>query len=210
MNLLTIKNLSVTYNFQTVLKNFSCEIKTGQIVALIGPNGSGKSSLIKAIAGIIPFEGQIAFADKISRQEMQIGYVPQLFQTDRNLPITVQELLNLSMQTCRHNPKQKKTLILEALQKVDLENSGRKKLYELSGGQLRRILLARAIVHHPKLLLLDEVEAGLDASSKASFYQLIQDLSQTDKVTIILASHSLDSVSKFANKIIEMPKKTYD
>lgn len=204
MQLLTIKNLSVSYFERQVLSNFNFVIEPGQIVAIIGPNGSGKSTLIKAIAGIVDYEGEIVFSKNISRKELQLGYVPQRIDLDFSLPISIQEFLKLSLQTCKHSNTEKNHFIKESLDKVGINNFEYRNINSLSGGELRRLLLARAIVHHPKLLLLDEVEAGLDETGELAFYKLVEQLSRLEKITSILVSHNKETISRFADRVISL------
>jgi zinc transport system ATP-binding protein len=201
---ITIKNLSVSYSGRSALENFEAEIPEGRVVALVGHNGSGKSTLLKVLAGIIDYQGKIDFFGLTTRDGLQIGYVPQRFELDFSLPVTVGELLELSLVTCRCDQSEQKRFIQESLEKVGLPEFQKRLLNSLSGGQLQRILLARAIVHQPKLLLLDEPESGMDANSEQNFYRLLRNLVDQENYTVVLASHNLETVSDFADQVIDL------
>lgn len=201
---ITIKNLSVGYDGHLVLEGFNAQIPSGQITALIGHNGSGKSTLLKALAGILSYRGEIDFFGGVSQDKLEIGYVPQRFEADFSLPISVNELLWLSLAVCHLGHKDKRDSIKNSLKKVGLPNFGPRTLNSLSGGQLQRVLLARAIVHQPRLLLLDEPESGMDAASERAFYELLRELVGSENYTVVLASHNLETVSAFADQVIDL------
>jgi manganese/zinc/iron transport system ATP- binding protein len=199
-----IHNLTVSYRGKPALNRFEAQLEQGKVTALVGHNGSGKSTLLKALAGIVDYHGQIDFFGQNSRGGLQIGYMPQRFEIDFSLPLTVGELLSLSLVTCRHSQKEKAEFQSQSLSKVGLQGFAKRTLNSLSGGQLQRVLLARAIVHQPQLLLLDEPEAGMDAKSEQSFYQLLRQLTEKETYTVVLASHNLENVAKFADRIIDL------
>ncbi len=195
--LLTLTNVSITYphsSFRAVEKvSFSLMPKT--ITALIGPNGSGKSTLIKGILGLIPHTGSVRFSSQNKGQRsIPVGYVPQRFSFDTTFPITLSEFLHL---ICEDTQSVKASLA--EVQLLDKEHS---LLSTLSGGQLQRVLLARAIVNNPQLLILDEPEAGIDVASEMSFYGLLDHLVKEHDMTILIATHDLDIVSTLATNAL--------
>lgn len=203
MNMLTLSNVSVTYEGkkEQTITDISCSIKKNTMSMLIGPNGSGKSTLLKAILGIIPYTGTIKHsADK--NKVGSIGYVPQRFAFDFSIPLTVKELLFLALTTCHHTPTEKQSMIDTALEMVHAQNIQNHTLGSLSGGQLQRILLARALVHDPSFLILDEPEAGIDVSGEHIFYDVLRELATKKKKTILIASHELELVHAYADHVI--------
>jgi len=195
--LLAVKNLSVSYDNLQVVRDVNFEIFSGDILAIIGPNGSGKTTLIKAILGLIPYQGTTKiFGQPISKVLDKIGYVPQRFNFDKTFPLTVNEFLKLSLR--KKNPNR----LLYGLKEVEMTEYGDQMIGKLSGGQLQRILIARALLNEPKIVFLDEPTAGVDIEGEKSFFEIIKHLNKKHGMTIILISHEINIVYKFATKII--------
>lgn len=198
-----VKDLKVSYGQHVVLDRLSFNIHEGELTAILGPNGSGKSTLIKAILGLIDVqEGSIKILGKNVHEVLdQIGYLPQRLHFDRDFPIKVQEFLRLSL-----NKNTPETAIMDVLGEVGLQAYKDNLLGELSGGQLQRILIARAILNDPKILILDEPEAGIDIEAERNFYALIHHLDQEHGMTVIMISHEVDLVYDFAEQVICLNK----
>ncbi len=204
-NILEIDKLSVTYRkgLGLAIENVGFGLKTGSITALIGPNGSGKSSVIKAILGLVEYKGSIKFlGQKVSENYSLIGYVPQRFGFDTNFPISVREFVGLALVGCNDDRETKMKNIHRVLKLVGVRDLSESLIGELSGGQLQRVLLARALVHKPKLLLLDEPEAGVDAQGEQNFYKLLESLVVDKDLTVLIASHELDIVYAYADEVV--------
>ncbi|NCN45557.1 MAG: hypothetical protein COU63_02460 [Candidatus Pacebacteria bacterium CG10_big_fil_rev_8_21_14_0_10_36_11] len=204
-SLVNINQLKIRYQDQSnfVINGITLAIPKGEITALIGPNGSGKSSFIKAILGLIPFTGTIDFNwEENKHLDSSIGYLPQRFSIEHNFPLTVEEFMGLALVECSHTTGEKNIFIDGSLTKVNLFEKKKSLLTDLSGGQLQRILLARALVHQPKLLVLDEPEAGIDLHAEESLYLLLKDLVVNNGMTILIASHELHILPEFANNVI--------
>lgn len=200
-SVIDIKDVSVKYGDYNVLNNISFRVGPQELAMIIGPNGSGKSTLIKAILGLTPFEGSIKIFGKNIRQALHhIGYVPQHFDFDRNFPITVEEFLMLSAEA--HGLPR----IEEVLSEVGMLDARKNMLGKLSGGQLQRVLIARAFLHNPDILILDEPTSGIDVEGVKDFYALIKSLNETHHVAILMVSHELNVVHKFADNIICLNK----
>lgn len=202
---ISIKNVSVSYSGQATptIEAISFDVKKGTIATLLGPNGAGKSTLIKAVLGLVDYHGEInLFGKKSNQLYNHIGYVPQRFSIDKNIPITVKEFLTLALINCPSCYSKKTKRISAALNAVDLKGFEHLNVSQLSGGQLQRVLLARALVHKPKLLILDEPEAGIDVGAEQSLYQLLQKLAKEKKLTILIASHELDVVYGYSDQVV--------
>jgi len=202
--ILSAKNLSVTIGGRTLVKGVTFDLHEGDILALIGPNGAGKTTILKALLGILPSEGEIKWQKKIS-----IGYVPQRFTFDANFPLTVQELLSFRVKGARFwfRPKKTCTIISNILQTVGAEKLMKRRIGKLSAGELQRVLLAYALVDNPQILFLDEPVAGVDIEGEENFYNLITRLNKEKNITIILVSHDLNIVYKYAREVICVDKK---
>jgi ABC-type Mn2+/Zn2+ transport system ATPase subunit len=195
--ILEVKDLSVRFGNFPALDHVSFTIEKQEIIAVIGPNGSGKTTMLKAILGLIPYNGEIKIFGKNIQQVLPLlGYVPQHFAFDKTFPLTVEEFVNL---TCR---KPDKSHFSGALHATGMDELQSKLIGELSGGQLQRVLIAHAMLHQPKILFLDEATSGIDIEGLADFYSTIQRLNREHGVTVIMVSHEISMVYKFSDRII--------
>lgn len=189
--LLTTEKLTIQFGKQPVLDNINLELRPGRIVTLIGPNGSGKSTLVKTLIGAIkPSAGRI-----IRSPDLRIGYVPQRLHIDPTFPLTVRRFINLPK---RHD----KLDIADALEQAGARHLLDAAMHHLSGGQLQRVLLARALLLRPTLLLLDEATQGLDHRGVAEFYQRIEQIRQRSQCAVLMVSHDLHVVMRAADHVI--------
>lgn len=196
---ISVSHVTVAYPSQPspAVLDVSFEVQPGTMAVLIGPNGSGKSTLLKAILGFLPYQGTVLFHDQpLEQVKRQLGYVPQRFQIDVQFPITVQEFLALAQDT--PNPSK----LGAVLEQVMMHDEATSLLSQLSGGQLQRVLLARALINSPKILLLDEPEAGIDVGGEQTFYDVMHHLITIHGVTAVIASHELDVVYTYADQVI--------
>lgn len=192
-----IEHLSVRYDGQAILKDLSLEIQKGEIVAVVGPNGSGKTTFIRAVLGLIPYQGNIRInGQPVKASLTTIGYVPQRFSFDRSIPMTVREFLALSFK--RVPPRKLKHALLE----VDMTEYENHQIGSLSGGQFQRVLIARSLLNDPLILVLDEATSEIDSAGAKSFYDIISHLNKVHGTTVILVSHEINMVYKFADHII--------
>jgi len=205
---LEIKNLEIKLGRETILKDINISLERGDVVALVGPNGAGKSTLIKAVLGLVEYKGEIKILGKSlgkgsDKNLTKIGYVPQYFSFDLEFPLTVNEFLSFS-------PKLKDVKEIDkALKEVEMFAYKNNKMANLSGGQKQRVLIAQAILSDPEILFLDEPTNGIDASGEKGFYEIIEHLNKVHKTTIIMSSHELSMVYKYASNVICLNKKMY-
>lgn len=191
MSLVTVQDLSIRYGARTVLSRVSLSVEPGEIVTIVGPNGSGKTSLLRAIIGAVtPIEGRVTLG-----LDVKIGYVPQKLHIDETLPITVSRFLKLP----RPVPAAE---IDHALAQAGVPDLSSSQLSRLSGGQFQRVLLARALINKPKLLLLDEATQGLDQRGSASFYQQIEKVRHDTGCAVLMISHELHVVMSASDRVI--------
>lgn len=200
-----IENLSVRKGSTEILSHVNLIANHGEILALIGRNGAGKTTLLKAILGQTPYAGRITYYDcrgkKIDRP--RIGYVPQFLSFDRSTPVTVEDLFcanqsRVPVWLSHSKRRQKEARIL--LEKVGGEGIFQKKLGALSGGELQRVLLAFALDPMPDLLLLDEPVSAVDRKGVGVFYDLVTSLRSEYHMPVILVSHDIGHVKKYASK----------
>ena len=193
MPILEIKNLNARYGEQIVLENISFDLEKGDTLAVVGPNGSGKTTLLRAILGAVRHTGEVNLS-----QGTRIGYVPQKIDLERDLPITVKEFLILRGRAVPEG----------ALKAVDLAPSFLdKRIGELSSGELQRVLIAWAIIGHPDLLLCDEPTASVDMAGQKTVYELLHKLQDEHKLALILISHDLTVVYRYADKVLCLNRK---
>ncbi|MEM5811815.1 MAG: metal ABC transporter ATP-binding protein [Candidatus Aenigmatarchaeota archaeon] len=195
MNALEVKNLIVKIGEQEIIKNISFSLPEKTITALIGPNGAGKSVLLKTILGIYPYKGEIKiFGENHLKKLELIGYVPQNYFYDSSLPLTVYEFLKISF-----NDQVK---INKILREIDIEDLKNKLISKLSGGQLQRVLFARALLNNPKILLLDEPVSETDIVGQKEFYEIIKTLNKEKGLTILITSHEITIIHTFAQRVL--------
>ena len=191
MSLIQVENLSVRYGARTALSRVSLRVEPSEIVTIVGPNGSGKTSLLRAIIGAIkPFQGRV-----VQASSLKIGYVPQKLHIDETLPITVSRFLKLPGGVTAAD-------IDYALTQAGVPELEKAQLSQLSGGQFQRVLLARALIGKPDLLLLDEATQGLDQRGSASFYQQIETVRQATGCAVLMISHELHVVMSASDRVI--------
>ena len=189
--IIEVQNLCVGYGNKEVLRNVNLSLSKNEIVTIVGPNGSGKTTLFKSIIGSTP----ISSGKVLIRPNLKIGYVPQVLNIDRSLPLTVERFL--SLENKRH-----KREALSAQQVLDSNDLLFKQISTLSAGQLQRVLLARALVNKPDVLLLDEATRGLDQPGSAAFYRKIEEIRNTTGCAILMISHDLHVVMSASNRVI--------
>ena len=206
-----IKNFNVTFGKTEILKDVNLHIHCGELTALIGPNGAGKSTLLKAILREIKHSGEMEFLDMKGKHTGKplIGYVPQRLDFDKSSPISVLDLFtaclsNIPVWIIKLGKVRKQ--IHETLKIVQGEHLIDKKLGNLSGGELQRVLLALALTPMPDLLLLDEPVSGIDQSGLELFYYIVSQLRQNFDMSIILVSHDLNLVSQYADRVVLLNK----
>ncbi|MDP3198125.1 metal ABC transporter ATP-binding protein [Tabrizicola sp.] len=189
--LIAAEHVCVRFGADEVLHDISLKVDPGEIVTILGPNGSGKSTLLRALLGIIPVaEGRL-----MRQAGLRIGYVPQKLTIDRTMPITVRRFLSL--------PTRVSDLAAdEVLARVGMAGQGAEQMTTLSGGQLQRILLARALLGRPQLLMLDEPTSGLDQPGEAAFYRLIEEVRHQTGAAVLMISHDLHVVMAASDRVI--------
>ncbi len=207
-----IKDLEVTIGDNKILDNIDIHIHCGQITAIIGPNGAGKTTLLKAILDEVKHKGIIEFKDihNHAAKHLNIGYVPQKLNLDKNTPTSVYDLFaslisNKPVYLLKSN--QLYNNIKERLKAFDIEHLIDKEVSNLSGGELQRVLLVLAIYNVPNLLILDEPVSGIDNNGLHKFYDNIVYLKDNYDLAIIIVSHDLAFVKKYADNVILLNKK---
>lgn len=215
MEALSVENLCVKLNGYHLIENITFSVEEGSIVAIIGPNGAGKTTLIKAILGLIPYSaGSISLFGrplKGNNSHINVGYVPQRLDFDRTFPLTVSELLSFTVPPIHpfyfYKRREKNKHIRQLLEVVGVQNLADRSIGKLSGGELQRVMIAKAIANNPKILFLDEPSSGVDIKGQEKFYDLIMRLNREKGLTVILISHDLNIVYRFADNVLCLNRK---
>lgn len=201
-----IERLNVNFGAISILKDVDLHVNCGELIAIVGPNGAGKTTLLRAMLGEIPYTGKIDFQVKgVPNRRPRIGYVPQKLNYDLDSPISVLDLIASAIGKdpvwlgIKSSLKKK---IRESLESVSAGHLLNKRIGELSGGELQRVLLAMAMTPEPDLLLLDEPMSGVDAKGLALFYEIAGSLRKSKDVTIMLVTHDLVGVAPHADRMV--------
>lgn len=206
-----VNHLGVSFGEQVVLENVNLHVHCNSLMAIIGQNGAGKSTLVRALLGDVPYTGNVEFRDIKDghMQKLKIGYVPQKLNVDRNTPLSVYDLIASYQFRFPVFLAKKRDLygkIKEALSVFEAEDLIDRQVCNLSGGQLQRVLLSMSFMDEPHLLLLDEPVSGVDQNGMDLFYETISRIKDEYDLAIILISHDLDYVRKYADQVVLLDK----
>lgn len=207
-----IEHLSVKVGEEIILDDVNLHIHCGELTAIIGRNGAGKTTFLRTLLNEIPHSGEIHFMKDGCgcTSKPRFGYVPQKLEVAQDSPVSVGDLI-LSCLSRRPvwlpRRKKDKLLIQEVLSITESQALENKRVCDLSGGEIQRVMLALAIRPLPDILLLDEPVSGVDRAGLAVFYELVSDLRNKHDITILLISHDLDLVAKHANKVVLIDRK---
>ena len=190
--ILKVSNLTIEISNQPIIDNLTFRIKKGITLAIVGPNGAGKTTFFRSLLNLVPYKGKIEWSGKV-----KLGYVPQILSV-RDIPISVKEFLALKGGT---NPESVLTAV-----GLDSKLVLGKSLGALSGGQLRRVLIAWAIIDKPNVLLFDEPTSGVDVDSEEAIYGMLRKLTLENKITLLLISHDLHIVREYSDYVLALNK----
>jgi zinc transport system ATP-binding protein len=213
-NVIEIENLNVHYDNLCALSNINLKVKDKEFLAIMGPNGGGKSTLLKSLLGLkTPSYGDIKIlGQKPNESSGYIGYVPQFSKFDKNFPIDVMDVI-LSGRLAKRKGflhkynREDKELALSIMKDLKIEHLKDRQISQLSGGQLQRVLIARALAVEPKILLLDEPTASLDGKSKTQIYSILKKLNK--RISVIIVTHDIEAICSYVNSIACINKKLY-
>ena len=196
--ILSVRNLTVGLGGRTVIKDLSFELHAGDALAIIGPNGAGKTVLLRALLRMLPYEGHIEWTEAA-----RIGYVPQKVAADRQLPVHINDLLEAKAYFLKLPTAEIDRLAAAVGLSPELMNS---KIGILSGGQFQKALIAFALLGQPNVLLFDEPTASLDELTEERVYELLHRLRHEYGMTVVLVSHDLSVVYRYATTVLCLNK----
>jgi zinc transport system ATP-binding protein len=212
-SIVQIKNVWFAYNAKTVLQDVSLDIQPGDFIAMIGPNGGGKTTLLKLMLGLLrPDQGSIkVLGGPTEKASHHIGYVPQDVHINRSFPVTAIDVVLMGKlrpdRRWGFSSTQDRREALDALERMEIAACANSKIDALSGGQRQRVFIARALVAQPKILLLDEPTASIDARGQAEFYRLLKTLNKD--ITILVVSHDLVAISTHVKSVACVNKRLH-
>jgi zinc transport system ATP-binding protein len=198
--ILQVTDLSVELDNKQILRNVSFSARKGETIAVIGPNGAGKTVLFRALIGLIPYTGTIVW-----HPGTKIGYVPQRLYISRDFPLTTREFFCIKDRTCREVERVMSAVGFKTDTAENKKNTAvilKQRLALLSGGEFQKVLIAWALIGSPDILLFDEPTSGIDISSEETIYSLLYRLQEREKMTVILISHELQIVYRYATNVI--------
>ncbi len=215
MSVIKVSDLSVKFEGFEIFRDINFTVEGGDYIALSGPNGSGKSTLVRAMLGLIEREdGNIWIFDKTIKdfdEWYKIGYVPQKLNINPFFPASVEEVVSMGLLSksrlflsLKGYDKKK---VLDALEMMGILDIKNKNINKLSGGQFQRVVIARALVSEPEILILDEPTTALDPETREKFFEILSNINKDRHVTIILITHDTGTVGKYANKLMYFDRK---
>lgn len=197
---LEVRNLTVRYGDVTALKDIDFTVDKNTLFGVIGPNGGGKSTLLKALIGLVPASaGTIRF-----QEDAKIGYVPQSTEFDKGFPILVRDVVLMgslrSVRLLHRHDRKDKERAGSIMRLLGISGLSDRQIGQLSGGQLQKVLIARALMSNPNVLVLDEPTAAIDATAKKEIHQLLAKLKS--RMTILLVSHDMDELGDYLDDVL--------
>lgn len=212
MQAIEVKSLNFSYNNEAlVLKNINFSYKKDDFLAIIGPNGGGKSTFFKLLLGLLkPKSGEIKIFNKNPKEARKIiGYVPQIFEVNKNFPISALEVVLMGIidkKIFGFYSKEDKIEALEKLELVNMKEFANSRISDLSGGQRQRVYIARALISKSKLLLLDEATASIDPAGQSEIYKLLRKINESG-IGIVMISHDINIALNYVDKIAYINKE---
>lgn len=212
MNLVSLRNVGVSYDGYEALQHVDLEIAQDDFLGVIGPNGGGKTTLVKAILGTVPHTGEIRLAPELFRgRERLIGYMPQITDFDRAFPISVLEVVLSGLQGHRgfrtRYTAEDRQKALGLLGMAGIGETARNPIGEVSGGQMQRALLARAVISEPKLLILDEPANFVDNQFEKELYRTLRELNE--RMAIVMVSHDIGTITSVVKEIVCVNRRVH-
>jgi len=212
-SIIQMRDVWFSFNGQPVLQQVNLKVPQGDFLVVIGPNGGGKTTLLRLMLGLLdPNRGEVTvFGEPPNRVSHRIGYVPQNVHINKSFPVSVLDVVLMGRlrtgQGWSRHTRQDRTAAQQALERMRLWEFRDRRIGELSGGQLQRVFIARALVSGPELLVLDEAMASVDAQGRGEFYDMLKELNRT--VTIIAASHDMMVLSREVKSVACVNRALY-
>lgn len=213
-NIIELENINKSFDEVKVLEDIDLKVKNGQFLAIIGPNGGGKTTLLKIILGLIKADsGEVKIKGlDINEGKKLIGYVPQISDFNKKFPIDVEDVILMGRITDQkglfYNYSQKdKKIAEEIMEELDIKGIKNRQIGKLSGGQLQKVLIGRALTSEPEILLLDEPTASLDSEARSNIYEILKEINE--EITIIVVTHDISALSSYFDSVACLNKNLH-
>lgn len=208
------EDLTVKFGSHTVLDSVNFDVPVGKTTAVIGPNGAGKTVLLKSILRLIPItSGKVEIFGTDHQQYRNVAhllsYIPQKISFDGSFPLTIRGLFSLKSKRPLGMSNEEEQRMISLLDRVGMKKFANAKIANLSGGQLQRVLIGYSLMDQPKLLILDEPVAGIDVQGQQTVYSLLENIQKEKNLTLLLVSHELDIVIRYAEQVLCLNKTLY-
>ena len=199
-NLISLENIWMTYDSKIILRDICLSVNKGDFIAITGPNGGGKTTLLRILLKLIkPTKGTVTYRIKPEASRLPIGYLPQKNSIDSHFPVTVEEVISAGLLNLNDiSPREKSRRIDDTIAMMGLRYHARQPIGQLSGGQLQRALLGRAVISQPEILVLDEPLSYIDKRFEHHLYDIIGTIARD--ATIVLVSHEMSTISGMATR----------
>ncbi|MEZ0323473.1 MAG: metal ABC transporter ATP-binding protein [Hydrogenothermaceae bacterium] len=211
--MITIKGLTVIIDGKIIIEDINLDIEDGEIVAIVGPNGGGKTTLVKTLLGFIKPSSGVVYIDGKSPKEFigegKVGYLPQKSSYERDFPVSALDVVMFGLINEKIQKSQKLKRSIEYIKYVGMEGFENHPFGKLSGGQQQRIMIARALISQPKLLILDEPSTGIDMVAQENFYEFLKKINQEKGITVIMVSHDIGVVANYVHKVVGLNRKLH-
>ncbi len=207
---LTIDSVTVRYDHYVAISKISTKLALGKFHVIMGPNGGGKTTLIKAIAGLVAYEGRIEMDGLDMKKYLKkhpIGYLAQRGAQFQSFPLTVYQVVEMGRYRFKESRMVRKEHVMRYLQEVKMTSLAKRPISELSGGQQQRVLIARALATESKLMIMDEPLTGMDPRSQSKFYEMIERIKEEHSLTIIMSSHDIGFTTAYAENVFCINKR---
>lgn len=205
MRLVKLKNISVLYDERTILQNVNLEVNSGDFIGVIGPNGGGKTTLVKTILKETKYSGEVEYSSVLERNgQRRIGYLPQIISIDRDFPISVTDVVLSGLQSSKklfgkYSEKDKK-YARELLHQTNIVHLSSQPIGKLSGGEFQRVMLCRALISDPELLILDEPNNFVDNKFEGELYAILKELNK--RMAIMIVSHDIGTITTYIKSVV--------
>lgn len=211
--MIEVRDLSVVIENKVILEDINLKIESGEIVAIVGPNGGGKTTLVRTLLGFIKPSSGYVYVNAITPLDYiktgKLGYLPQHANYENDFPVSAIDVIMFGLINQKMSKEEKIKIAKDYLEYTGMAGFENHPFGRLSGGQQQRVMIARALVHQPEILILDEPSTGIDVVAQENFYEFLKKINQEKKITIIMVSHDIGVVANYVHKVAGLNKRLH-